>query len=390
MNKMRIPVIGTLIALVLLSAAFYFIRAMSPAKKVCPDCNVILITVDSVNNTHLGLYGYNRPTSPNLDAWAKDAAVFSQYITSSDLTPITQTSLQTGKYPSHSGVVSFSSHLPETIPTLPELLKKAGYTTVAYGSAPEYYEAGVSGWQQRRANFHRGFDSFFDEYFESQIMPPAPADNPDRWPQKERGVPSGVIDWLSNAPKQKFFLWVPVGTVHWPYNDTKPFHFADKNYQGMFKNDSLHWQLPSQFKRVYKNQLWPVTGSPVPLTPEDHQFVVDRYDDGIYLTDQFLGEVFKTLEAKGLTKNTIVIFTTEHGEEFGEHDYIAHYDIFDPEIRVPLIIKAPGIAARNVAAQVSTVDVLPTLLDMIGLKHPADIDGKSFLPELLSPKEFAD
>ncbi len=383
MVKSRIAIIFVVISvLAVIGAGIFFVRKRANQNKICRDCNIILITVDSVDTTHLGLYGYQRNTSPNLDAWAKTATAFNQYITTSDLTPVTQTSIQTGLYPSNSGVVSFSSHLPEDVPTLPEILKKAGYATAAYGSAPEYYEAGVSGWQQRRENFQRGFDQFFDEYFENQIKPTAPsaqAISAYRWPQQERGVPAGVVDWLNDAPKQKFFLWVPIGTVHWPYNDNKPFHFADTNYQGMLRNDTLHWQLPSQFKRVYRNEMYPLDGSsPVPLTSADVQFVIDRYDDGIYLTDQFLGKVFQTIKDKGLDKNTIIIFTTEHGEEFGEHGYLAHYDIFEPEIHTPLLMKIPGVALSRVSQLVSTVDILPTLLDAVGLRPQGKLDGKSF------------
>ena len=363
----------------LIVVGIFLARYFLSTKNICRDCNVILITIDSVDKTHLGLYGYNRNTSPNLDAWAKGAQVFNQYVASSDLTPITQTSIQTGMYASNSGVVSFNSLLPNDVPTLSEILKKNGYSTAAIGSAPEYYEEGVSGWQNRRKNWQRGFDEYFDEYFESKIIPKVATKSADyTWPQKERGLPTGVLSWLSNPPAKKFFLWIPIGTVHWPYNDDKPLHFADKNYNGLFKNDTLHWQAPSQFKRVFNNQFWPVNGAPTKISPADVQFVVDRYDDGIYLTDQFLGEVFKTIEKSGLTKKTIVIITTEHGEEFGEHGYLAHYDIFDPEINVPLLIKMPNLQAKMNTEQVSSVDILPTLLESLGIKTEIKFDGKSF------------
>lgn len=393
MQRPRNYILYGLSLLIFIGAVIFFIRNQSSQKSVCRNCNVILITIDSVNNNHLGLYGYKRDASPNLDAWSKNALVFEQYITTSDLTPVTQTSIQTGRYPSNSGVVSFSSQLPDDIPTLPEILKKEGYMTAAIGSAPEYYAEGVSGWQARRKNFRRGFDEYFDEYFENQIMPnplstSAASTERYRWPQKERGLPAGVIDWLSHAPTQKFFLWIPIGTVHWPYNDEKPIHFADRAYQGVFQNDPLRWRTPSQFKRAYRNQLWPKDGEPIPLSQDDVQFVIDRYDDGIYLTDQFLGDVFRTTEHIGLTKNTIVVITTEHGEEFGEHGFLAHYDIFDPEINVPLLIKIPGLSQKRITQQVSTVDILPTLLDAIGIRPPSKLDGKSFWTYLWAKSGF--
>lgn len=383
MKKSLIFIVSILLVVILSAVGFSAYQSYSLQKKLCRDCNVILITIDSVNRSHLGINGYNRVTSPNLDAWSKTALTFDQYITTSDLTPVTQTSIQTGLYPSNSGVVSFGSLLPDEVPILPEILQKEGYETAAIGSAPEYFAGRVSGWQMRRKNFQRGYDQYFDEYFENQIMekPPTPYKGLPTdyiWPQKERGLPTGVIDWINNAPSKKFFLWVPLGGVHWPYNDNKSLHFADATYSGMFKNDQLNWQLPSQFKRVYRDQFWPKGGEPINLTEADKKFVVDRYDDGIYLTDQFLGEVFNAIENKGLSKNTIIILTTEHGEEFGEHGFFAHYDVYDPEINVPLFIKIPGVAPKRVTSQVSTVDLLPTLLDAIGIKKPVKQDGKSF------------
>lgn len=352
-------------------------------KPVCPDCNVILITVDSVTRDHLGTFGYQRNTSPNLDSWAKGAQVYTGYTTTSNLTPITQTSIQTGLYPSNSGMVSFSTKLPTNVPTMAELLKKSGYETAAIGSAPEYFADGSAGWQARRETFERGFDQFFTEYFDYQIASKSALHTGNwtdyRFPEVDRGLPLSAVDWLKNSPKQKFFLWIPVGSVHWPYNDSKPFHFAQTAYNGILSKDHLNWRLPSVFRRVYNDYIWQEDGTKVPLTKEDKQFIIDRYDDGIYITDQFLGELFKTLQKTGLNKKTIVIVTTEHGEQFGEHGYYAHYDIFDSEIQTPLIVSYPGMASGRPSALVSSVDILPSVFDLLGISKPWQLDGKSFV-----------
>lgn len=369
--------------LLLLTALLTVYVRQIQSPPVCKDCNVILITVDSMDRSHLGLYGYERSTSPNLDAWSRNALMFDGYVAASGLTPVTQTSLHTGLYPTNHGVVSFSSALPNDVPMLAQRLKEAGYATAAIGSAPEYFASGTTGWQERRQSFQRGFDEFFDEYFDYSIRPhpPRPVSQWQdfRWPEYDRGLPLGAIDWIGKSPDKKFFLWIPIGTVHWPYNDEKPLHFADKNYRGLLKADRLNWRLPSRFRRIYQNKLWPETGDPIPLTGEDTRFIVDRYDDGIYLTDQFLGELFSAITERGLDKNTIVIVTTEHGEEFGTHGYYAHYDVFDDEIRTPFLMKIPGISGGARFGQVSSVDLLPTLTELLHIGKPRITDGKSFV-----------
>lgn len=388
---MRTRRIAALTAAVLILIVF-FVPKKKPA---CVDCNVILITIDSVTKSHLSLYGYNRQTSPNLDRWAREGKVFSQYITTSDLTPITQTSIQTGLYPSKNGVVSFSSRLPDTIPTMAELLKKSGYETAAIGSAPEYFADGSNGWQARRESFERGFDQFFVDYFDNQIFPKK-LDLSGTWkdyafPPVDRGLPFTAVNWLKQSPKQKFYLWIPVGSVHWPYNDTKPVHFADPTYSGLFAKDHLNWRLPSVFRRVYDHKLYQDNGDVIPLSSADEQFIVDRYDDGIFVADQFLGELFQTLRDSGLDKKTIVLLTTEHGEQFGEHGYFAHYDIFDSEINTPLVITYPGVSAGRTSALVSSVDILPTIFDLLGIRVPRGLDGSSFISILNDKaKEFRD
>ena len=378
----------------------YYTAPSSPPDTRCPNCNIILISIDSLRQDHLSLSGYKRKTSPALDDWSAGAFVLDEYIAAAHLTPVSEAALHTSLYPSRNGIINFASLLSPKAKTMAEILKEAGYSTIAMGSSPEFLggtpayllpaittaTSSILFSDNLRDSFKRGFDQYFEEYPESpgQLWS-QPKPKITDWkeyssPQFYRGLPMKALDFLAHKPKGRFFLWLTVGTVHWPYNDSnKPFYFADQSYDGILQKERLMWE---PLGRIYKNKLWPSPrekqGKPLALTQSDIRFIIDRYDDGIFLTDQFLGLLFQKIKEVGLEKNTIVIVTSSHGEGMGEHGYFAHYDIFDTEIYVPLIIKIPGLGEGRVKEQISNIDVLPTVLELVGVKPPPNLDGRSF------------
>ena len=329
-----------------------------------PCCNVILISVDSLRKDHVGLFGYKRNTTPNLDQWSQTAFVFENYVTSAYLTPITERSVHTSLYPTRSGVINFVSALPENIPTLAEILKSYGFTTLALGTSPEF---------GRKVNGKKLFDRGFDEYSFKE--------NEER---HFRDLPLDALEKLKDLRAQRFFLWLPMGSVHWPYNlEDRPRHFPDPSYDGVFAKSSLDG-VP--LSRVLDGKYYEMfSRNSVPLKTEDLQFIVDRYDDGILHTDEFLGKFFHALEETGLDQNTIVILHSEHGESLGERGYFAHYDIYESTIRTPLLMKIPGMPGRRLSQLISSVDILPTLLSLLKIPPPAETDGFSFLEALKNP-----
>lgn len=353
--------------------------------QVCQKCNVILISLDSFRPDHTSLYGYARDTTPNIDRFAKSAFVFDSYFAASYLTPISEMSVHTGKYPFANGVINFQAPLKKDVKTMAQILHEQGYRTAAFGSSPEfrYYEALLK-------NFSRGFDRY-------EVAPMVRA--PER-PSLPDWKP--IDQWLTKDQKP-FFLWLAIGNAHWPYGQDAPLRFTSPSYRGPLRNIPLASPLLTHIDgtTLYKFRTENVTGwygmtgyTPQPhipawapktnitLTADDFSYIKDRYDDGVRNADQYLQKLFSALSRYQLLQNTIVIIQSEHGEELGEHGHIAHDDIWEATTRVPLIIKNPVLAGdRRIPDLISGVDILPTLLDFLGIKGMAT-DGESFAVSL--------
>ncbi len=170
------------------------------------DTNVVMLSIDTLRHDHLGCYGYSRPTSPNIDRLAERSVVFDNFISQAVLTPVSQMSILTSQYPRVNGVVSFQPAVDlVTARTLPEILKAYGYTNAAFLSSPEFRDDRyVGAGDETRELFSRSFDFY---------VPPSGA---------FRDVPSSALEWLRTHKDEKFFLWLPIGTVHWPYGSSVP------------------------------------------------------------------------------------------------------------------------------------------------------------------------
>ena len=364
----KICLATVIIAAIAMMATFYF---LSQPSKVQKPMNVILVSVDSLRADHMSLYGYDRKTTPNIDAWANDATVFENYFSTSYLTPISEASVHTGKYPFSSGVINFQSRIPTTTPTIASVLKQNGWKTAAFGSSPEFlsFDAGNS------------LSPSFDIY----EMTKTGLEN-----YNGRGVDpvSKSLPWIKQVSKDDapFFLWLPLGLVHWPYGQDEPNHFSDPNYAGYFENLSKQ-NVWNAFGFLYKFRTHTFDRNSGMITydrtlgQKDIDYVTARYDDGIVHADRQINMLFDYLKRSKLDKNTIIILQSEHGEGFGERGYILHYDIHDEQVHTPLIIKAPNLAAGKIKSLISGVDVFPTLLGLLHLPLPP-VDGENFVPFL--------
>lgn len=335
---------------------------------VCEDCNVILISVDSLRADHVGIFGYYRDTTPNFDAFAKESVLFVNHFSTSFLTPVSEASVQTGLYPASHGVTNFDTVLPESKTTITEYLKAKNYETSAIITSPEFefYPA-------IKAGFSRGFDRY--RYV-----------NPDRRKDATRyrqfPTQTEITSELDGLNGKKFFLWLPLGGVHWPYGWTAKNIYADPDYRGILKGRVLDWE--GAFKHVYKEVSYPVGKK---LTDSDVQYVRDKYDNGIRAFDDFLGVLLGELRRGNVLEKTIVVIESEHGEDLGEHGYFAHYDVFDTQTHVPLLIFAPSFpGGQRVASFASSVDVFPTVIELLGDAVPERIEGKGLM-SLITGKE---
>lgn len=343
---------------------------------VCADCNVVAIALDIFRPDRLTCEGNSANTSPNICAMMDHGVVFDNFIAHAYQTPIAQMAAFTGRYPSRSGFVSFASTLSPDVPTLPEQMQAAGYTTVAMGSSFEVMTDMSAGRSGKRSftrpglnpslSFGRGFDRFVFT--------------------GNRNLPSDSIPWIRQHKDERFFLWMILGTLHWPYgaraDAADQERFDPPNYQGILKD-----RLPLGFEllsHISNGRLYDYPGGPSsPLGVDDPAFIRARYDVGLWTVDQFIGEFLDSL-SEDVLKKTIIVLYGVHGEDLGEHGYFGHYDIYDTEVKMSMVILNPQHRREGlrISEQIEGVDFAPTVLDLVGLPPLVGIDGQSAVPAM--------
>ena len=352
------------------------------ADPTCAGCNVVMVSLDIFRPDHMPCFGYPKNTAPNICAMVDHGVVFDNFIVHAYQTPVSQMTLFTGRYASSSGFVSFASLLSEDVPYLPEQLHNAGYQTIAMGSSFEVMTDMSASESARRRfskkglnpglSFGRGFDRFVFT--------------------GNRNLPTDSIGWLQSPAntQRPFFLWMILGTLHWPYGShSDPAvreMFDEPGYDGVLARErSLNFDVVS---RIYGDRLYDKKGGrSVPFGPEDGAHINARYDVGLWTVDQFVGELLASVPPD-VMKNTVFILHGVHGEDLGEHGYFGHYDVFDTEVRSTLIVLNPRHAAKGVriAEQMEGVDLAPTLLDVLDLSPMPNTDGQSLKSVLQAGK----
>ncbi|MDD5669423.1 MAG: sulfatase-like hydrolase/transferase [Candidatus Omnitrophica bacterium] len=321
---------------------------------------------DPLGANHLKMYGYSRETSPNLEAFSRDGFLFKNAVSPSSWTLPVFMSWFTSLYPSQHRVVnkysSFDekkevySNLQELSPgtvTLAQILKNNGYATAGFTGG-----AGMDG----VFGYSQGFDRYYDKTTFGGFDLVFPM----------------AIEWLKEHKKGKFFLFIHGYDVHGRYKNDKNFKnkFADpmikSKYQG---TPEEYWQLRNES----------LEDKPFNLNGEDVQFWRNWYDGKIYEADQKVGRFLEQIQALGLADNTVIIISSASGNEFYEHKRFDHgYSLYDELIRIPLIIKIPGIQGKIIPEQVRTLDIMPTVMDVLGISSDAAVKqqmrGVSLVP----------
>jgi len=325
--------------------------------------NLVLVTVDTLRADHLGSYGYARDTSPELDALARDGVRFEQAVVQWPKTTPSLASLHTGVYPSTSGVTRHTQQaVPPRFATLAERLADAGYATAAV----------VTNGNLARAY---GFDQGFDSYVESWRA--ATADDPER----AAHVTDAALAWLdAHDEGRPFFLWVHYVDPHAFYEPPAPFDrmfVADAHYDPA-------WRAPLEPRAAED-----IGGIPARARLGAHDqvaYYVALYDGEIRYTDQEIGRLLRRLRGPGLGSRTAIVFSADHGESLGEHEYYFEHGRlpYDDCVRVPLIVRLPGGegGGRVVDRPVELLDLLPTLLGLAGVPVPPEAEGRSLAPLL--------
>ncbi len=317
-----------------------------------PRPGFVLILIDTLRADHLGSYGYARPTSPALDSLASRGVLFEQAIAAAPWTLPSSMALMTGRLPSSHRVENDGMRLPAAIPTLAEVLRGSGYATAAVVS--HIYVSGLFG-------FDRGFDHFEDfgltrDYrFEAGLEPRA------------EKVTDRALAQARALKGRPFFLFVHYFDPHWDYDPPPPFDTRfTRPYSGSITGS---YQSFSRY-----------AGPGAALSAADVQHLEDLYDGEIAYTDSQVGRLLEGLRAFGFPPDTLVVITSDHGEEFKEHGSLGHgRNLYDEVVRVPLILaRLDGKgSARRVAEQVSTLDLFPTLCELASAPPPAGLQGAS-------------
>ncbi len=338
--------------------------------------NVVVVVLDALRADRLGCYGHTRDTSPAIDRLASEGILFEDAIAQCCFTPPAMASLMTGRYvPSH-GLLGWEARLPETETTLAEVFRDAGYRTAGFVFLNLLTRQGLEQGFEQGAEMVEPADSVFL-------------------------LGRSWIESAQGADRERpFFLLLHCYDVHRPYTPAAPYDtmFGDAAARGASTIDGSNETLAA----IQEGWLVP--------TAADHARLADLYDGEVRYTDDRVGEFVRWLGEKKLLESTLLVVTADHGETLGERailaakpgaepdvardgaagtsssapppiQYTHDESLFDPVMKIPLILRGPGIAPRGarVREQVRQIDIMPTILALAGLETPAGVEGASLL-----------
>ncbi|MGH7785431.1 MAG: sulfatase family protein [Candidatus Binatia bacterium] len=329
--------------------------------------NLLLISIDTLRADHVSAYGYDRPTTPAIDALAARGVTFGQAYSHSPKTAISHMSIMTGLLPEAHGVEQWQSNgaerLSDDIPTLASLLKPHGYATFAITGG---------GHVRGELGFDQGMDSF--EFIDSVV-------------DSFATLGDRIVRHVTTQPAVPFFAFVHTYAVHDPYVPPPPYRtlFTDPAYAGRIvsSSEALSVAAGSEWKSQHELYWRRVDAR----DPHDVRQLEALYDGAVRMTDDQIGKVLDRLREAGITDDTLIIVLSDHGEEFLDHGMFQHEQVYEELLHVPFIMVFPrahggGHNGQRVAAVVRMIDVLPTVLDYFGLPRPEHVQGVSLLPML--------
>jgi len=317
--------------------------------------NVVLISIDTLRPDHLGFNGYRRPTSPFLDELAADSVVFDNTFAQAPWTAPSHAAMLTSMYPSVLGMGDHKDpgRIADNVETLAETAHAHGLRTKGI-AAGGYMAASI------------GFDQGFEDY-------------DDLAPRMNVAV-DRALEWLDGVPDDDpFFLFLHTYDVHL-YKPPEPFMSEwVRPYDGPLLERS------NIAKLVQGNQH---LGEVKALEMPDRRYVLDLYDGGIASVDAQIRRLVDELKARGRYHDTLLVITSDHGEELWDHGRTGHgYNLFDENLRVPLIVHHPSLPSMRVADLVRSFDIAPTITELLGAKTPDAWQGTSLTP-LLDGREL--
>jgi len=306
--------------------------------------NILLFVIDSQRASNLTVHGYGRHTTPHMESLAPEGMVFENHISTSPWCLGSYASLHTGKYPSSHGANMHFECLTTEFPTLAEILGRHEYQTVGL-SCNSYISEAVE--------LDRGFEQF--EFFKA-----TKGEDEDKGASE---MERRACKWLDSADRERpFFMFVNCNEPHWPYWAPEPYRFLFLPEHD--KDKEYIEQLPG------RSQTRPDMNDD-PLTPDDWKLVKGLYDGETAHADGALGAVIDALRSREILDNTLVIATSDHGEDQGEHmGFLTHaYHLYRTVLHIPLVIRLPGKvpAGQRYSGLTQPVDLFPTILTLAGL-----------------------
>ena len=319
--------------------------------------NVLFISIDTLAARHMSMFGYSKETTPFLNKFAKDGIVFKNFYANSNITLPSHMSMLTGTLPHRHGLIDVKKKkvLPEKFKTLMEQLKVQGYST--YWFANRFSE-----WLAPDIGFTRGVDQHVQG-------------SRNKLNLKE------VYDVLGRS-HSPFFAFLHVSLVHDPYLQVPEVSkqcaelspFGPSESKGSYQTN---WQQDNEEEfDKFKKEYWRRFDL---NNQEDVRKLIAAYNCGILYVDEYMATITDWLKSKGLINKTILVFTSDHGEAFGQHGRFRHLTLHNEILHIPLVIWAPDLKPRVVESLGSHIDIVPTILGILGIEKPAFVDGENLL-----------
>jgi len=339
--------------------------------------NILLIVCDTLRADHLGCYGYFRDTSPNIDRIAKKGVVFEDFYNAGSPTGPGFTCFYTGLYPINHKFYRFGEpnirQVDDTVFTMAEILKACGYTTVAIDNLINF--------SAHSKHWVRGYDFYI---------------NPSRrafqtGDLRAEDVNRRLIPWIRNYSGERFFLFVHYWDPHGPYNQPEEYRRLFHHRKGDLSDLEVQ-EAPAGYKYVPGwGKIDEIVEGAWQGSAYDSKYAygpgqdlsVDLYDGEIAYMDHAIGEILEVLDDQKLLDETLIVITSDHGEQLGQHGIWGHAALHNAETCIPLIMCLPGGLPRGVriGGLCQQIDLLPTMLDLLGKKTDIlEINGRTVMP----------
>ena len=327
---------------------------------------ILLIDIDTLRADHLGCYGYGINTSPNIDRLSQDGVVCLNAFAAGIPTTPSHTSIFTGLHSITHRIVAHGSDsiIDPDIPLLPEILRDNGYRTAAVDNLYN-----VKPW------FARGYEYYINP--KSKSLHHIRAEE----------ITYEAINWLKAHYNEDFFLFLHYWDPHSPY--LPPDRYKDIFYRGKDPFDPDNKSMEPARKQIpypfFKRWHYDLLGNPT-----DADYIIAQYDGEIRYVDDSIGELLEYLRSLGIYEDTLIILTSDHGENMTEHNFFFdHQGLYDNTIHIPLIIKIEDkFRGRKISPLVQNIDIMPTILELLDMEKDIKTDGQSLIPLINSECEY--